>query len=175
MPRGRLIFPFAVELAQLDTVATAADPDGAGPLTEGYDFILREPRIVPPASGSGRGTVNRVETMVTLQAQIEPAQFEQLEMMASGRNASSRMALVFHYQDLENAGVIDTSTGRPLIKAPGDRLHAIRNVRSGALIEMIPNPPGLFAVEVQSRGFGLGPDRNLLLVTFEEREQSARG
>jgi hypothetical protein len=35
--RGRLINPFLAEIAQLDTVATTADPDDVGPLVSGYD------------------------------------------------------------------------------------------------------------------------------------------
>ena len=48
--RGRLINPFLAELAQLDMAATAADPDGAGPLTSGYDSDFKETAMV---AGSG--------------------------------------------------------------------------------------------------------------------------
>jgi hypothetical protein len=167
MPRGRLIYPFSVELAQLDTTAIEV----AG----GYDDEFREVKRIEPVSGSDRGASGRVETIVTLKAQIEPQTFNELDMMASGRSTNSRFGLVFHYADLEKAGVVEASTGVPRLRAPGDRLAAIRNVRSGALIETIPAVPGLFAVEVQSRGFGIGVHRNLCLMIFEERETSARG
>jgi len=173
MPRGRLIFPFMVDIAQLDTAATAADPDVGGPLVSGYDPIFREPVIVPPGSGSGRGQVVRVETLVQLFAQIEPASEDTLSMQATGRSPDSRTTLIFHFEDLERVGMVDLATGRPLLRGPGDRLVAVRHPTTGALIHSYPNPPGMYATEVQSRGFGLGPDRNLLLVVFESRDVSA--
>jgi hypothetical protein len=170
MPRGRLIFPFVVELAQLDTSATAADPDGAGPLEAGYDELFREPVKVPGAGQAG--TTNRVETLVQFRAQIEPDQEERLEAMLSGESPNSRFAVVAHYRDLERAGLVDATTGRPRIRKR-DRLNRILTVR-GVLVETIPDPPGLYVTEVQSRGFGLGTRRNLLLVVFEDRETSLR-
>ena len=45
--RGRLIFSFLAELYRLDTVTTATDdPDGAGPLTGGYDPDFKESVLV---------------------------------------------------------------------------------------------------------------------------------
>ena len=45
--RGRLIFPFLAELRRLDTAAMAStDPDGAGPLTGGFDPDFKEPVLV---------------------------------------------------------------------------------------------------------------------------------
>ena len=55
--RGRLIFPFLAELYRLDTRATATtDPDGAGPLTGGYDPDFKEPVLVD-RDGDGIGPV----------------------------------------------------------------------------------------------------------------------
>lgn len=167
MARGRLIFPFTVDIAQLDTEAT----DLAG----GYDDDFREVRRAEPASGSVRGASLRQETIVQLRAQIEPQTFNELEMMASGRSGDTRLGLIFHYEDLEAAGIVDAGTGIPTLRGVGDRLAAIRNVKTNALIETMPAVPGLYATEVQSRGFGLGVHRNLLLMVFEERETSARG
>jgi hypothetical protein len=172
--RGRLIWPMLAEIAQLDTSATAADPDGAGPLTSGYDDDFREPVIVPPSSGSERGTVVRAESTVILPVQVEPDMMEQLQMLATGRSPLSLLRLVFHYRDLEAAGMVEAATGRPLLRI-NDRLEAIRDFHTSALIERIPNPPGLYATQVQSRSFGLDSlKRNLLLVTFEERAVSER-
>lgn len=172
MPRGRLIFPFMVDIYRLDTEATAADPDGAGPLTSGYDTDFREPVAVPAANSSAVAAPRRVEVLVQLLAQIETDEEERMQMMLTGRSPNSRLGLVFHYADLERVGMVEAATGRPLLRGPGDRLGAIRNPKTGALIEVIPAKPGLFATEVESIGWGLGPDRNLLLVTFEERELS---
>lgn len=171
-PRGRLIFPFIVEIAQLDTAATEADPDGVGDLTTGYDPTFRTPLKVlqDPADQVGEST--RVESgPIQVRAQIEPAQFESLEMMISGESPNSSFAIVCHYKDLEAAGLVGAD-GRPLIYKR-DRLVRILT-RYGKLVEEIPNPPGLFITQVQSRGFGHGTERNLLLLVFEDREQSLR-
>ena len=171
--RGRLIFPFLVEIAQLDTAATAADPDAGGPLTSGYDPIFRAPVKVLAAPTDQLGADSRVESgPITVRAQIEPAQFEALEMMLSGDSPNSRFAIVLHYRDLEAAGLVDPTTGRPLIRKR-DRLVRILTTK-GVPVETIPNPPGLFCTQVQSTGFGPGGSRNLLLLVFEDREQSIR-
>jgi hypothetical protein len=172
MPRGRLIFPFLVDIARLDTAATAEDPDDTGPLVSGYDDEFREPVMIAPEDSSDDAELRRVEVMTTLQAQIGEDQNEAVQMMVTGPSPSSRMTLVFHYRDLERAGMVSTETGRPVLRAPGDRLHAIRNIRTGAMVELIPARPGLYATEVKSSGFGLGPNRNLCIVTFEERATS---
>lgn len=174
--RGRLIWPMLAEIAQLDTSATAQDPDGAGPLTAGYDDVFREPVKLPPAGGaSGGGTTNREESTVILPVQVEPQVFEQLQMLATGNSPTSMIRLTFHYRDLEAAGFVEAATGRPLLRI-NDRLVAIRDYRTGELIEQIPNPPGLYATQVQSRSFGLSSlKRNLLLVTFEERRVAELG
>jgi hypothetical protein len=175
MPRGRLIFPFRVTLGLLDTAATAADPDAAGPLSAGYDDEFREPVMVPPASGSARGQLRRVETTVELFAQVEDDRQGQLNMAASGNAPTNAMGLVFHYRDLELAGAVQLAAGKPIIKAPGARLISIANPRTGELIERFDDVPGFWATEARSMGFGLGPYRNLLLVIFQERDQSVSG
>jgi hypothetical protein len=49
--RGRLINPFLAEIAQLDTVATAADPDAAGPAVSGYDPDFKETLVLGTPGG----------------------------------------------------------------------------------------------------------------------------
>jgi hypothetical protein len=83
--RGRLINPFLAELARLDTAATAADPDGAGPLTSGYDPDFKE-TVVLPAAGSAR----REQPPIRLQCQVEIGTFEALQQLASGASPNSR-------------------------------------------------------------------------------------
>lgn len=172
MPRGRLIFPFQVELGLLDTAATAADPDGVGALVSGYDDDFREPVIVPPGGGSARGQLVRVETVHTLLAQVEDDTDEAVNMAASGNNPSNTLGLVFHFADLELAGAVEVVSGKAVIKAPGARLISIRNPRTGVLIERYDAAPGYWAVQAKSMGYGLGPQRNLLLVVFQERDVS---
>lgn len=175
MPRGKLIFPFLIELGLLDTAAMTADPDAGGALTSGYDDDFREPVMRRPSSGSARGSLVRVETVVTLKAQVEDDTQDAVNMAASGNSPSSVMGLVFHFRDLEAAGAVQIASGKPIIKAPGARLISIRNPRTADVIERFDSPPGFWATQVKSMGFGLGPNRNLLLVIFQERDVSVQG
>lgn len=182
MPRGRLIFPMLAELARLDTQATAADPDGAGELTTGYDVDFREPRkianlsVVPdptPTSTDARAE----SSLISFKVQVEPGFFESLVQLAAGVSPDSKMILIAHYKDLEAASLVDVTNGEPLIRNNA-RLVAIRRL-NGDLVRTIRNPPGLFVTEVRDIGHGLGigssgSHRNLLMLMFEERVQAAR-
>lgn len=176
MTRGRLIFPFTVELGLLDTYATATtDPDGAGPLVSGYDDEFREPVMVATPGESDPGKMARIETVVRFLAQIEDDISDMAEQLASGNSPQNMMGLVFHYSELEAAGAIQTVSGKPIIKAPGARLISIRDPKSGELIERYDAEPGYWATQAKSMGYGLGQRRNLLLVVFQERDVSVGG
>ena len=170
--RGRLINPFLAELVRLDTVATAADPDGPGPLASGYDPDFKETVMVPAAGERG---VDARKEMAAIRApcQVEVGIFEALQQLASGNSPDSKVTLVFHFRDLERMGLVDVASGDALIRV-NDRLVAIHAL-AGGLVQSVRTPPGLYATEVQPQSFGLGLCRNLLLVTFEERELGVRG
>ncbi|NMC71466.1 MAG: hypothetical protein GYA57_15560 [Myxococcales bacterium] len=110
---------------------------------------------------------------ILLPCQVEVGAFETLRQFASGNSPDSRVTLVFHFRDLERMGFVDPGTGDVLLRV-NDRLVAIRDL-AGALVQAVRTPPGLYATEVQPASFGLGLSRNLLLVTFEERELGVRG
>ena len=175
MSRGRLIFPFLAELARLDTAATAADPDGAGPLTSGYDPDFKEP-AAPDADRDGHGEPVRVEhPPVRVPCQVDTDVFGQLQMLAAGNAPRSDVELIFHFRDIERLGLVDAATGDALIR-PGDRLAGLYDL-AGELVQAVPNPPGLYVVEARPSGFGLGrtrPRRNLLIVSFRDRKQGTR-
>jgi len=170
--RGRLINPFLAELARLDTVATAADPDGAGPLTGGYDPDFKETVLVPATDERGADARKEMPP-IRIPCQVEVGAFEALQQLASGNSPDAKVTLVFHFRDLERMGLVDPGTGDALLRA-NDRLAAIHDL-AGNLVQSIRTPPGLYATEVQPQSFGLGLSRNLLLVTFEERELGPRG
>jgi hypothetical protein len=170
--RGRLINPFLAEIAQLDTVATAADPDGPGPLASGYDPDFKE-TVVLATSGAQRLDARKEKAPIRVPCQVEVGAFEVLEQLAAGTSPSSRVVLVFHFRDLERMGLVDAESGEARLRM-NDRLVAIHDIR-GALLQRVRTPPGLYATEVQPQSFGLGLSRNLLLVTFEERELGVRG
>ena len=147
--RGRLLFPFAAEIAQLDRAASHFDPDFKEPLPNG-----------------------RVERTVTLPCQVEVGEFETLEEAFSGDLPKTALTLIFHFRDIEDHGLVDATTGAVKL-CVGDRLAAIRD-RTGNVVQTIQTPPGLFAIEVRPLTFGFGLSRNLLLVVFHDREQGVR-
>jgi len=169
--RGRLINPFLAEIARLDTSATAADPDGPGPLVSGYDPDFRETVVLDDASA--RRDARREMPPVLVPCQVEVGAFEALQQLAAGNSPNSQVTLVFHFRDLERMGLVDPATGDALLRI-NDRLVAIHDA-AGNLIQAVRTPPGLYVTEVQPQSFGMGQHRNLLLVRYEERELGARG
>lgn len=169
--RGRLINPFLAEIAQLDTVATAQDPDGAGAATSGYDPDFKE-TVLLGATVAERTDTRREKPPIRVPCQVEVGTFELLQQLAAGAAPSSRVTLVFHFRDLEQMGLVD-GAGVARLRV-NDRLVAIHRM-DGALVQTIRTPPGLYVVEVQPQSFGLGLSRNLLLVTFQERDVATRG
>lgn len=170
--RGRLLQVFLAEIAQLDPAATASDPDGAGALTSGYDPDFQETVLLPSSRGSGQDA-RREKPSIRLPCQIEIQAFGELVELATGNSPRSRLVLVFHFADLERLGLVDPITGDARLRA-GDRLVAIRERRTGELIQAVRTPPGLYLIEPQPQ-FGLGGRRNLLLATFGERALGTQG
>jgi len=170
--RGRLIFQFLAELLRLDTRATAeTDPDGTSPLAGGYDPDFKESVLVDHDEDGVGERIRAEHPAVRLPCQVEPEAFEVLRMLAAGNSPRSRLELVFHFSDLEREGLVDAVTGEALVR-PGDRLGALYD-SAGALIQAIRTPPGLYAIEARPIGYGLNmprPHRNLLLVTFGDRQ-----
>jgi hypothetical protein len=174
--RGRLIFKFLAELCWLDTAGTATqDPDGAGPLTGGFDPDFKESVLVDK-DDDGIGERVRVEhPSVRVPCQVDTKAIEELRMFASGNAPRVTVDLVFHFKNLEKLGLVDAATGDALLR-PGDRLSGIFDL-CGSLIQAVRTPPGLYVTKTAPFGFGLNlakPSRNLLLVTFEDRIQGAR-
>jgi hypothetical protein len=161
--RGRLIFPLVAELRRLDDAAMAATA------TATVDPDFDEPRR------TAAGVPVRVELPpLRLPCQVEPDREHALAPSAAGDVPRFRIALVFHFRDLERADLIEPLTGVPRLAA-GDRLAALYD-RTDALVEMFPNPPGYFATAATPLSYGLGarPRPNLLLVTFVDRPQGLR-
>ena len=170
--RGRLLQVFLAELAQLDPTATAADPDGSGALTSGYDPDFQETVLLPTSRGPGQDA-RREKAPVRVPCQIEVQAFGELAEVATGNSPRSRLVLVFHFAELERLGLVDPITGDARLRV-GDRLVAIRDRRTGELVQAIRTPPGLYLIEPLPQ-FGLGGRRNLLLATFGERALGTQG
>jgi hypothetical protein len=167
--RGKLIHPQLAEIFQLDTVLTAADTDGAGPLTSGYDPFLREPIKAQAASGEGPGVTQRKEkSTLRVKCQVEISTYDRLRPTFQGNDPDADLAVVFHFKDLEKAGLVDAH-GEPAFRI-GDRLNAFYTWRPVKLIWTLR--PSLFVKEVQPQSLGLtSRTRNLLVVTFGSRQQ----
>jgi hypothetical protein len=169
--RGRLIFPFLAELYRLDSQAMAmTDPDGAGPLTGGYDLDFKEPVLLDADDDGVAEPIRREYPPVRVPCQVEPEALEALRMLPSGNTPRSNIDLVFHFKDLERLGLVDAATGDALIR-PSDRLGALYDVM-GDLVQAVRTPPGLYVTQARPSGFGLHrqrPRRNLLIVTFQDR------
>lgn len=168
--RGRLCFPFLAALKQYDPAATAADPDGAGPLTSGFDADFKEPIQIADSTPAGSHSARQEKAEIRLRCQFEDNEEGRLQQIAAGAAIQANIILTFHFSDLERAGLVDAGTGAPKLYV-GDRLAALYET-NGTLVRTFANPPGLFATTVKPSGFGLTSlKRNLLLVTFEDREQ----
>lgn len=169
--RGRLINPFMAIIGRLDRNATREQsPDDAGAAPSGYDDVFQEPLVVTDSDGT-RDEARR-ERMIRVPCQVEDHAFQVQRMAVAGNNPDSRITLVFHFRDLERLGLVDPKTGIARI-SPNDRLVEIRSYCCTKLIQTIPDPPGLYATQALPTAFSLARMRNLLIVTFQERERTA--
>jgi hypothetical protein len=169
--RGRLVNPFMAVIARFDRNATREHPpDAAGALSSGYDDVFKEPIVVTEADGTREEA--RREVLINVPCQVEDHAFLAQRMTTAGNNPDSRLTLVFHFRDLERLGLVDPDTGTARI-TPNDRLVEIRSYCCKHLIQKIPSPPGLYATQATPSAFSLGRARNLLIVTFQERERTA--
>lgn len=159
--RGRLLNPFLIELAQLDTEATALVPGG------GYDEDFNEPIYID--DGTPGGLDSRQETTLRLQAQIEPNQFNNARSTGTGLVREASMTCIVHFAELESRGLLGED-GMPKIRV-NDRLAGIYEA-SGAQIMVFERLPGLYLRETVPIGWGLGGKRNLLQLTFRARDQA---
>lgn len=179
MTRGRLICPFVVEIARLDTAATAADPadaDADRPVDIGVDPIFREPIKVPTAEDDQIGASTRAEmAVVQVPAQIEAEHFDKLQMLLSGDSPEALFRIILHFKDLERLDLVRPDGAAHF--SNGDRLVRVLHKSDLSLVQDIPDPPGLYLRHILPRGWGLSltrAKRNLLFLDFEAREQSAR-
>lgn len=167
--RGRLVFTFMASLVRLDRATMIAASPGPG----GLDPDFHEPVLVDRDGDGVRERVRVELPPVRVPCQVEPETMDELRMFDAGNSPASTLRLVMHFRDLERLGLVNTRTGEPLI-GPGDRLEGIYD-RRGELVQRVRTPPGLFVNEARPIGWGLDlvrPRRNLLLVTFGDRQQA---
>lgn len=158
--RGRLINPFLAELEQIDTAATQA--------AAGYDPVMKT--VKTNYTGGVREKAVRYKEPIRLRAQVEMQTHRTQQQAPAGNAPASRYQLVLHFRDLEAASLLDPN-GEPLLRV-NDRLRGIYTLDSATLVQVF-DPP-LFAVAVETTGFGIGRRRNLCIFTFEDRAQAVR-
>ena len=162
MFRGRLIFPFLVELAQLDLTETESGS------SKGFDDDFKETKIVQTSDRLGSSTRSE-STLIKLPGQFgNPQSMAVLMEVQTGNISPVEFEILFHFRDLEANSLIEASTGSAKIKV-GDRLNAIYRM-NGDLVQKIRNPPGAFITKAMPT-FGLHGARNLLVCTFKSRDQ----
>ncbi len=155
----RLIRPLLVEIARLDTQATA------------YDNDFREPSLggAPPTGEPDRDESDTVQ----IKAQVEFEGLGRQVQTFTGNMPDSQLVLVLDFDDLAKRGLIDAASNETSLRV-NDRVVSIRNGK-GILIQSFPNPPGLFITELRS-SYGMERDRNIILAFCNDREKAlARG
>jgi len=177
--RGRLINPFKARIARLDTVTTAADPDGAGELESGYDPDFKETVYVPNPNGGAGITARTEHAPILIPCQVEVGTYDVQAMGAGGNDPDGRIVLVYHFELLELMGLVHAPTGQALLR-PNDRLLSIHRYDDESLIQSFEpaDAPvgGYFCVEAQPQSFGLsGGYRNLLLCSYVNKDRGPQG
>lgn len=168
--RGRLHHTFLAELVQLDAVVTR-EADGAGPaLASGFDDDFDE--VIVFTQNNQRTSGRDEQEPIFVPCNVEITAFQALAQFMAGNSPDSKIQLVFHRKDLEARNLINCDTGEFYVRV-NDRLASIRD-HCRNVVQAIRTPPGLYVTEVQP-SFGIGTKPDLILITFEEREQFARG
>lgn len=169
--RGRLINPFKALVARIDTVASAADPDGAGPLTSGYDPIFREPIQRTLDVDEVRLAKELEPILVPCQVEFDD-QFEAQGQQSAGNDTNSKVRCIFHFSDLESMGLVDATTKDAMFNI-NDRLISIHDYHTEELVQRAGLGTGFFCTEVRPVSFGLsGGSRNLLVCVYQTRDSS---
>lgn len=156
--RGRIICPFVAELAQLDTELTTTDP------------LFREVRSTIDLAG--KRTKTRAEKPAKCRCQVETGTFELQSMTTAGNAPASALTLVFHFQDLEEAGLVDAETNRAKIGV-NDRLVKILNAEDEKVACDFARVP-VYITEATPSGFGFGGRVELLVCRMGDRPQAAQ-
>lgn len=171
--RGRLIRPQRATIGIIDTLETSLET-GDPALTDGYDEDFKEPIKLPRDEGAGGpGVTQRVERLVEVRCQVELPRVDQQRESFSGNMPQTQIILVCHFAELADAGLVDAETGEALIRIAA-RLVKIDTL-DGKLIQNFERL-NLYVREVNPASWGLsGGTRNLLLLTFEQRNQGSLG
>lgn len=151
MIRVPLIWPVDAVIHRLDIPSTWAQ-DPPGPLTQGYDPVLKEPIISRDATGTRTSPRQELDA-VRVPVQVEYKTMEQLRMEVGGNEPLSQIVFVAHREDLESLNLLDGTTRNCLLK-PGDRVSSLERHGLGITVREFVKPLYIYRVDDGSQGFG---------------------
>lgn len=162
--RGRLHHKFYAEIAMLAAAQTrSVDPDGAGPLTGGFDDDFDE--ILVFTQAGSRQEARRDAESVFVPCNVKTEDWEALQQFMSGNVPNSQLVLIIHRKDLEGMELINVDRGEPLIRV-NDRILSFRDENHRILYQ--PRAP-FYVTEVRPE-FGIARTPDLFNVTLQDRE-----
>lgn len=162
--RGRLHHKFYAEIAMLAAKQTrATDPDGAGPLTGGFDDDFNE--ILVFTQSGQRQEARRDEESVFVPCNVRTQDWEALQQFMAGNAPDTHIILVVHRKDLERMELINPDRGEPLIRA-SDRIVSFRDDCHRILFQ--PRSP-FYVTEVRPE-FGIAKTPDIFNIVVEDRE-----
>ena len=168
--RVPLLSPVQLVISRLDLQNTRrVDPDGAGPLTSGYDADLREPHVYTDPARETRVDARRYLPAIRVPCQVEVKDFEQVRQRFGGDAPVTQMTFVLHVMDLRRLGYWLTDTqcergGGPALKT-NDRIDRIeRTGRPGEVV--YPLKEKLFIYELEPGSWGFGPSGQDLVIVW---------
>jgi hypothetical protein len=154
-------------VSRLDIPATArVDPDGAGPITDGYDPDLREPIAYTDADGS-RAVTTRYRQPVQIPCQVEIKSFEELRQVFQGDAPITTMVFVLHNKDLVRLGLLKCDSGCndvSLKLKTNDRIDGVLCKR-----RRVPNidlKEELYIYRIDPGSWGMGPSGTDLKIVY---------
>lgn len=160
--RGRLLCPIKIGVARIDTATTEANTD--------FDSVFMTPKVKKTFGARGAREKGRREFVeVKLLAQSEIIDFNKMQQGPGGNVPDYRVSYIVHYKQLEDLGLIDATTQKPLIGI-NDRIVAKYHNRSEALLRAFTNPE-IFVVAAVDAGEGFDGRTNLLVLVTSDRPQ----
>lgn len=158
--RGRLICPIKIGIARIDTATIESE--------SGYDPVFKTPLKSKPFGARGPREGSRRELAeILLPAQSEILDFNKMRQGPSGDVPDYRVSYVLFRPHLEKLGLIDSTTGKPLI-GKNDRITAKYKKRDESLIRTFEDPQ-VFVTEVADAGEGFDGQTNLLILVTDDR------
>lgn len=143
------------------------NPDGED--VYGYDETLKE-TITYDRAVEGAVDSRRESSEVRIPCQIETWRYEELRQVGLGDAPVTNMVFVFHREDLEKLGLLDSE--KTILLKKGDRISHLE--KYGAVSGMVTkrfNDPGLYIYELRPGSWGFGPDGYDLEIVFTARRQ----